>query len=473
MSFAIIISEKGGQERREVFDKNEISIGRVQGNDLLLPKGNVSKRHARIVFRDGRFIVTDLKSTNGSYVNGHRIAQATIVREGDKIYIGDFVLKVDAGGASSSSPMSPGGRDGRPQDTDGTHNEDDRGLGTPPPRIAGVDGSAVSHIPLEQDPDDASGQSHPQVGQSRGGGDTRPPRVPQPQAQGAPLRASTVGAPPPARPSGAAPPPLPAQASVPAPPPLPPAAPSQALQPVAPKAAVAKPKARAGHANALRALLERLADVVDLDEGDVFAPPTEAKRASVEKVLREQARALQQASELPAAVTSDELVREALDEALHVGPLGALLDDDGVRAIHVHRHDAITAVRDEGIVALEIGFTSEISLRRALGRLARASGVTLREGDIEISFRLGARGTLRALLPPAASSGTILTIRRPLGAAASLDDAVRAGVLSRPMAALLQLAVTARSNVLIVGPSGAAPLSFAHTLVSGIAADDR
>ena len=96
MSFAVIISEKGGQERREVFDKNEISIGRVQGNDLLLPKGNVSKRHARIVFRDGRFIVTDLKSTNGSYVNGHRIAQATIVREGDKIYIGDFILRLDA-----------------------------------------------------------------------------------------------------------------------------------------------------------------------------------------------------------------------------------------------------------------------------------------------------------------------------------------------------------------------------------------
>ena len=85
MGFAIIISEKGGQERREQFDKNEITVGRVQGNDLLLPKGNVSKRHARIVFRDGRFIVTDLKSTNGSYVNGHRIAQATIVREGDKI----------------------------------------------------------------------------------------------------------------------------------------------------------------------------------------------------------------------------------------------------------------------------------------------------------------------------------------------------------------------------------------------------
>src|SRR5271163_999535 len=103
--FSIIISEKGGAERREGFDKNEINVGRVQGNDLMLPKGNVSKHHARLLFRDGRFIVTDLKSTNGTYVNGRKIAQATIVREGDKIYIGDFVLRLD--GASASQAPEP------------------------------------------------------------------------------------------------------------------------------------------------------------------------------------------------------------------------------------------------------------------------------------------------------------------------------------------------------------------------------
>src|SRR5271154_5263915 len=102
--FTIIISEKGGAERRETLDKNEINVGRVQGNDLMLPKGNVSKHHARLLFRDGRFIVTDLKSTNGTYVNGRKIAQATIVREGDKIYIGDFVLRLDAGNGAEAAP---------------------------------------------------------------------------------------------------------------------------------------------------------------------------------------------------------------------------------------------------------------------------------------------------------------------------------------------------------------------------------
>lgn len=105
--FSVIISEKGGAERREAFDRSEINVGRVQGNDLMLPKGNVSKRHARLLFRDGRFIVTDLKSTNGTYVNGRKIAQATIVREGDKIYIGDFVLRIESpASASANTPAA-------------------------------------------------------------------------------------------------------------------------------------------------------------------------------------------------------------------------------------------------------------------------------------------------------------------------------------------------------------------------------
>ncbi len=105
-SFAVLIHEKGGSERRERFASAEISVGRVQGNDIVLPKGNVSKRHARVLYRDGRFIITDLNSTNGTYVNRRRITQATIVREGDKIYVGDFVLKIEPARAGDEAEPS-------------------------------------------------------------------------------------------------------------------------------------------------------------------------------------------------------------------------------------------------------------------------------------------------------------------------------------------------------------------------------
>lgn len=94
--FAVIIQEKGGQPRRQDFTKAEVTIGRVQGNDIILPKQNVSKRHSRIVVKDGKFIIVDLKSTNGTYVNGRKIASPMVIKETDKIYIGDFTMTVEA-----------------------------------------------------------------------------------------------------------------------------------------------------------------------------------------------------------------------------------------------------------------------------------------------------------------------------------------------------------------------------------------
>src|SRR5512134_896983 len=105
--FAILIQEKGGEQRRMVFNKPEVTIGRVQGNDIVLPKGNVSKRHARIVLKDGKFIIVDLKSTNGTYVNGRKITSPLVVKESDKIYIGDFIVGVDESNQGGSE-LGPG-----------------------------------------------------------------------------------------------------------------------------------------------------------------------------------------------------------------------------------------------------------------------------------------------------------------------------------------------------------------------------
>src|SRR5207245_7472633 len=105
--FAITISEKGGESKRLEFDKPEITIGRVQGNDIILPKGNVSKQHSRIVLKDGKFIIVDLKSTNGTYVNGRKITSPIVIKSSDKVYIGDFVISVDDQAAAEPQTELP------------------------------------------------------------------------------------------------------------------------------------------------------------------------------------------------------------------------------------------------------------------------------------------------------------------------------------------------------------------------------
>jgi pilus assembly protein CpaF len=93
--FLITVAEKAGGSKQLTFEKNEVLIGRLAGNDIVLAKGNVSKQHARIVEKDGRFVLVDLNSTNGTVVNGKRISAPQVVRPADAISIGEYTLTVE------------------------------------------------------------------------------------------------------------------------------------------------------------------------------------------------------------------------------------------------------------------------------------------------------------------------------------------------------------------------------------------
>jgi pilus assembly protein CpaF len=88
------LTEKGGPAKDLAFEKDELGIGRVRGNDIILAKGNVSKRHCRLTLRNGQIIIEDLHSTNGTYVNGRKIAEPTVVGPTDKIFVGDFIIRL-------------------------------------------------------------------------------------------------------------------------------------------------------------------------------------------------------------------------------------------------------------------------------------------------------------------------------------------------------------------------------------------
>lgn len=72
-----------------------ITLGRDPRNDLVVPDAEVSKRHAEIRFRDGAFMVIDLNSSNGTFVNGRRRG-ACSVKPGDLLEIGQSAFEVAA-----------------------------------------------------------------------------------------------------------------------------------------------------------------------------------------------------------------------------------------------------------------------------------------------------------------------------------------------------------------------------------------
>jgi len=91
---ALTIREKNGEERQLIFEKEEVTIGRATGSDIVLPRSNISKRHARLVDKHDKVVIVDLRSTNGTYVNGRRITAPELLTYDDKVYIGDFVIRL-------------------------------------------------------------------------------------------------------------------------------------------------------------------------------------------------------------------------------------------------------------------------------------------------------------------------------------------------------------------------------------------
>jgi hypothetical protein len=70
--------------------KDEITIGRGEDNDVVIPHASVSRRHARLMRRDGGFELMDLNSTNGSYVDDRQIHGSAFLSAGSQLRLGDI-----------------------------------------------------------------------------------------------------------------------------------------------------------------------------------------------------------------------------------------------------------------------------------------------------------------------------------------------------------------------------------------------
>lgn len=69
-----------------------LQLGREADNDLILPDGKVSRHHALIQRQGEQYQITDLGSSNGTWVNGVRIAGPTLLADGDNLLIGETKL---------------------------------------------------------------------------------------------------------------------------------------------------------------------------------------------------------------------------------------------------------------------------------------------------------------------------------------------------------------------------------------------
>ena len=81
---------------RQILAGEPMRIGRERGNQIVLPSDSVSRRHCRIDKRKAGWIIKDLGSTNGTYVNDELVEEYQL-RRGDQVKVGDTIFKYLSG----------------------------------------------------------------------------------------------------------------------------------------------------------------------------------------------------------------------------------------------------------------------------------------------------------------------------------------------------------------------------------------
>lgn len=517
--FTVTVSEKGGQQSAFDFDKPEITIGRMKGNDIVLPKGNVSKRHSRIFLADGGFAIADMGSTNGTYVNGRKITNEQPITDNDKIYIGDFILQVD-GEAGAEQKQTAGGMGGPPPAPAGPPMGGDRdmspsgnGIGGPPPAPGGHPG--------QQAPDGPGMNPNVNSGMNPLGNQAAAPTGPPPGATGEPVGAASdlTGEDSPgldfndidfnpnvdealgSSPSGTSSPAGGAGA---------------ALQKEAPPAPTATPDpatpARQQIASGFQIgnndepTVDRMTDGLSVSPKQQYSqvsavtPREELKsefdanfhaaQHDVATVLFEsisttdlpltypaspedRARFLQEVEKavdtVSPGVDRDRLVHILTNECVALGPLEDYIEDGSVQNIYVNRFDQIIVRRDDSLVQVAEGFSHPQFLMAAAYRLLGPRDVETYADDM----RFGDGTRVHVILPPLSPAGPAITIRKPVGSEQSLEDLVESGALSPNMAEFLDRAIDAGRSILIAGPTGSGKSSVLSALATRIPSSVR
>ena len=77
-----------------MLEGDQLNIGRDSTNEITINDAEVSRRHARLTFQGGKYVLEDLGSTNGTFVNGQRLAGPRVLKAGEVVSFGEQIVLV-------------------------------------------------------------------------------------------------------------------------------------------------------------------------------------------------------------------------------------------------------------------------------------------------------------------------------------------------------------------------------------------
>jgi hypothetical protein len=88
---------------------DQLVIGRDSASAIAINDAEVSRKHARLNFQGGKYVIEDLGSTNGTFVNGQRLVSPVVLKSGDVVSLGEQIVLMYEGLATDvgETVMSP------------------------------------------------------------------------------------------------------------------------------------------------------------------------------------------------------------------------------------------------------------------------------------------------------------------------------------------------------------------------------
>jgi len=178
----------------------------------------------------------------------------------------------------------------------------------------------------------------------------------------------------------------------------------------------------------------------------------------------------------PALVNSlerEQIVSQVLDEIFGLGPLECLFDDPTISDILVNGARTVYIERGGLLELTKLQFRDDQHLMRIIDRIVSKVGRRVDESNPMVDARLLDGSRVNAIIPPLAVDGPLLSIRRFSRDKLSPKDLVSKRAISPGMMQLLESAVKARLNIVIVGGTGAGKTTLLNALSAFIPSNER
>ncbi|MFY9118744.1 MAG: CpaF family protein [Syntrophomonadaceae bacterium] len=168
-----------------------------------------------------------------------------------------------------------------------------------------------------------------------------------------------------------------------------------------------------------------------------------------------------------------EILRQVMDEIIGYGPITPLLRDETISEVMVNGPQQVYVERRGKLELTRVVFRDNEHLYNIIERIIAPLGRRIDESAPMVDARLPDGSRVNAIIPPLALNGCVLTIRKFSSQLLKIEDLIRNGTLSVPMAKFLEACVKGRLNIVVSGGTGAGKTSTLNIISSFIPIDER